>query len=550
MLIGPRLTAGHFAPRKAASAPLPTAVDRVEVEQALPSVTSLARELAAATEEVRCPVGPETTRPGLARAVQAGASMASLAPAGPAAVALNAQQSEFRSGVCPYLASQGLTPETMSGFEFAVAVGRHLDNPVQVFEAVHDKGQVVQVELPLAGTLLFDARPESTQQVLIATENNHGSTFEKSSLQSHGLAKLFGRDNIFLNNGDGWKATRQALEPYFSGNVLHTDEKTASIAAVVDRHLDALDEQLGVGGKARIDLQARLEKLTLDVAMTHLFGANLDGPALDELNAAFGVVKRSVAAETLLPGRVSRANLPGGSELKGAYATLEGWADRLVALRRQAGVGQRDALDGLLSARDPHTNAPFSDQRLRHEVLTLMLAGHETTASMISWSLCELARDPQRQGKVRGEIEQTVGERVPDFKELKALRGVAGTWRQSITEHPPSYFIARQALEDTQLGPAGQEVAVKKGTTVLLSTRHANQSKKMFSFGGGGRLCLGQLMARMEAEMAITRVLQRFELAAEGALAPASEVSAHPADATVELTRRSGHHLGNWQLAS
>ncbi|MGE0493939.1 MAG: cytochrome P450 [Vulcanimicrobiota bacterium] len=547
MLIGPRLTAGHFAPRKAAAAPLPAAA---AIDETLPSITSLALELADATQEVRCPLGPQTDKPGLTRAVQAGASMVSLAPVGPAAVALNAQQAEFRGGACPYLASQGLTPESMSKFEFAAAVARNFDNPVQVFEAVHDKGAVVQVELPLAGTLLFDARPESTQQVLIATENNHGSSFEKSSLQSHGLAKLFGRDNIFLNNGQDWKTTRQALEPYFSGNALHTDEKTASIAAVVDRHLDALDEQLGVGGKVRVDLQARLEKLTLDVAMTHLFGANLDGPALDELNDAFAAVKRSVATETLLPGRVSRASLPGGKELRQAYATLEGWADRLLAARRQAGVGQRDALDGLLSARDPQTDKPFSDQRLRHEVLTLMLAGHETTASMISWSLCELARDPRRQSEVRDEIAQTVGESVPDFKELKALRGVASAWRQSITEHPPSYFIARQALEDTRLGPAGQEVSVKKGTTVLLSTRHANQSKKMFSFGGGGRLCLGQLMARMEAEMAITRVLQRFELAADGALSTASQVSAHPADATVELTRRSSHHLGSWRLAS
>ncbi|MGE0492992.1 MAG: cytochrome P450 [Vulcanimicrobiota bacterium] len=549
MLVGPRLFSYSHRP-PVLTAGFPSSIpDSVQLGTDLPNATLLAQELEQAKESCPNGIAASPEKRGLQKADTALAQQAGLVASGPAANAVAAQQSEFRRGVCPYLATMGkveqgvLEPEAVGKLEFASSLIRNHGNAAVLFEEMHTAhGSTFQVQ-GASGPILFDTRPETVEQLLVRTEDpRNPPLFQKSAVASHGMAGLFGTDNVFLNDGPGWKLSRQAVMPYFSSKHVHTDERVAAIDAIVGRHLDRLGERVGPG--AVVDLQEVMEKTTLDVALNHIFSADLTPARLDEIHAAFAVAMQASAKETMLPGSSSRADESARARVKQAYSTLESFADELIAGRRSQGVGQRDALDGLLSMRHPDTGLGPSDSQLRHEILTLMLAGHETTASLLGWTLCELARNPEGQAQARAEIEREIGSAEPGFRSLKGLQGVHDAWFQSAVDHTPSFLIARQAVNDTLVGPEGAQVEVKKGTTILASIRHANQTRsasgstKVFSFGGGPRMCIGQMLARLEAELVMTRFLQRFEVSAQGPLQTASGLSAHPHDARVEVKPR------------
>ncbi|MCA9795127.1 MAG: cytochrome P450, partial [Candidatus Eremiobacteraeota bacterium] len=422
MLVGPRLFSHAIRPPVMRAGP--AAPDRVELGTDLPNATLLAQELEQAKESCPNGISVATDKKGLQKADTALAQQASLATAGPAATAVATQQSQFRRGVCPYLATMGkveqgvLEPEAVGKLEFASGLVRNLGNAAGLFEELHTAhGSTFQVQ-GANGPILFDTRPETVEQLLVRTEDpRNPPLFAKSALASHGMAGLFGTDNVFLNDGPGWKLSRQAVMPYFSSKHVHTDERVAAIDGIVSRHLDRLADQVGAG--AVVDLQEIMEKTTLDVALNHIFSANLSPDRLDEIHSAFAVVMKASAEETMLPGSSQRAEEGTKARVKQAEARLEAFADELIAGRRSQGVGERDALDGLLSMRHPDTGEGPTDGQLRHEILTLMLAGHETTASLLGWTLCELARNPEGQAQARDEIEREIGSAEPGFRSLK-----------------------------------------------------------------------------------------------------------------------------------
>ncbi len=434
-------------------------------------------------------------------------------------------------GSCPYLAA---TPR-VGGMELVSSVVRHLDNPCEVLGELHQlHGSHFQVKLP-GKLLLFDSRPEVMHQALAGTRNKKGQgVWEKTPELAHGFRHLFGSENVFSGTGQAWRTSRELLEPALRGNQIHTQDNITHLARVFDRHFDPV-------GEGELDLRRLTQRATLDAAFQMLFGARLSDTELDSTLEDFALVRKTLAAETLNPAGLSLAQL-GASSLAGAHQRLRSLADRLVADRRDAGEQRQDALGALLAA-DP----PLGAERLRNEVLTLMLAGHETTASLLSWALLELAHNPQVQQQLRGSLVEGLP-RPGQSGEVKAVL------LETMRLHSPAYVLARVAEEDTYLG----QTFVPRGTTLVMSPLESHRDRqawgedvdefrperfrgsaaKMFGFGGGTRLCLGQNLARLESTVFVTRFLQRFELEPISGFQSASDVSHYPREAKVNVRLR------------
>jgi cytochrome P450 len=205
----------------------------------------------------------------------------------------------------------------------------------------------------------------------------------------------------------------------------------------------------------------------------------------------------------------------------------------MIDARRRSGEGEHDLLTMLMEARDEDTGEPMSDLQLRNEVVTLILAGYETTANSLSWTWYLLSRHPEVNANVRAELAAVLGGREPQFRDLGALSLTRRTLDESLRLYPPAWIMGRRALGDDRLG----DVDIPEGSVLALSPyiTHRNPAywddperfdpdrmretkaslRKPFAyfpFGGGPRLCIGHNMAMLEAQLIIGTIAQRFDM--------------------------------------
>jgi cytochrome P450 len=442
---------------------------------------------------------------------------------------------------CPFhqvMAQADRDPEMMDTVKDTIL--RHQDNPMEALTELHQKyGRAFQVETG-QGTVRFDHHPDTARKLLVNTEGSDPD-FKKSATQTHGLASALGQDNVLIASGADWHSSREALSEFFGAQNMKTDSKIQTMSRVLDKHLDKVESGLDSTGQAEIDLSKLFREAALDVALNTLFSVQPTDQELVTLTESYEVLNKNVGKEWLLPAEITGIKAP-GQEYDQALSDIRDWAVNVVETRQRQTQKPNDALTALMGATDPDTGLPYDQERLVSEVQNLMLAGHETTANLLTWTLTEVARNPLQQAQMRNEIKEACDQNIPTANEMKALGSIFRCWREQATEHPPNFLIAREAVKDTSVGPKDAPVPIKAGTTVMVSTQHANLDTEggMFSFGGGKRFCLGINMARQETELAVTRFLQRFDISDTGARGVHSGLTQTPEDTLVRVSRRSG----------
>ncbi len=217
----------------------------------------------------------------------------------------------------------------------------------------------------------------------------------------------------------------------------------------------------------------------------------------------------------------------------------------LISARQRTGDSPGDLLDMLCSARDPETGAPMSERQIRDEVLTLFAAGHETSATAMSWTLWLLSRHPEVAQRLDAELAQVLGGRLPEWDDLPRLRWTRQILEESMRLYPPAYAIGRQALEaDTLCGyhlPARSIVFI----SIYALHRHPKYydhpdrfAPEHFSesavknrprlaympFGAGPRMCVGNHFAMIEMTLLLAALWQRFRFE----IVPEHPVVPHP----------------------
>jgi cytochrome P450 len=228
---------------------------------------------------------------------------------------------------------------------------------------------------------------------------------------------------------------------------------------------------------------------------------------------------------------------------------------RMIEARRKAPSPQTNLLSLLFSAQDGETGCGLSDTQLRDEAMTLFLAGHETTANGLSWTLFLLANHPEENQKLRAELRTVLGNDLPGINHLERLKFLDQVVRESLRLFPPAYVIGRRAIEDHRL--AG--IRIPKGSVLLASPWTVQRSERYYSnplefrperwttdfrstlprfaffpFGGGPRQCIGEGFAWMEMALVLAVLVRDWDFD----LVPGQQIRPHAA-----MRLRSNHPI-------
>jgi cytochrome P450 len=226
-------------------------------------------------------------------------------------------------------------------------------------------------------------------------------------------------------------------------------------------------------------------------------------------------------------------------------AVLDGVVDQIITHRRHTPDEHEDLLAMLMEARDEQSGEAMDDQQLRDEVMTLMLAGHETTSTALAWTLYLLSQHPGVREELEAEIDRVLNGRTPELEDLPKLPYAAMVLQETLRLYPPAWGLARWCHEADEVG--GYYVAPDSSVTLspFLTHRHPDfwpdperfdpqrftpeqeRERPRFAylpFGGGPRQCIGNQFAMTEALLILATIIQRYRLA----LPPGYTVSIDP----------------------
>jgi cytochrome P450 len=418
-------------------------------------------------------------------------------------------------------------------------------------------GDAVRVPIGPKTSFYLLSRPEHAEHVLAANQDNYVKAFTYRPLRA-----LIG-NGLLTSEGEDWRRHRRLIQPVFARRDVLAFGPAMTEAA--QRMLMRWDE---LGDGAVIDVATQMSALALDVVGWALFSTDLTGDA-ERTVRAMAAGQRVAMLASLLPlsyGPRSTRMVKAAARRAGHTTEgIEGPVGRIMAARRAGGNGHRDLLDVLMTARNPD-GSPFTDTEIADEVSTFMLAGHETTANTLSWSLALLAAYPAARSRLEHEVDSALGGREPTAADAARLEWTTAVVAEALRLYPPAWTIERDAIAGDDVAgvpvPAGSLVAIPP----YLVHRHrefwpdpagfdparfcpdtrnnpARQHRYAYiPFGGGRRACVGQSFAELETVLVLASITQRFrlELTASGIPQPRANVTLRPGPGLrMRLSRRA-----------
>ena len=406
-------------------------------------------------------------------------------------------------------------------------------DPFRFMTDVRDAyGDAAAFRLGRQRTYMFTT-PAAVERVLV----DDADAFSKPDFQTDAMEELLGQ-GLLLSEGTFWKEMRQLTQPAFSpGRIAELTEMMAERAA-------ALTERWRPG-EVR-DVEAEMARVTVEIIVDAMFGAEL-GPArtrivqenLEPLGRRFEPdPKRAVVPDW--------APTPGNREYRAAVENLETVIDEIVAERRRDDGDGDDLLSILLDAREA---GEIADRQIRDELMTMLLAGHDTTALALTYAWYLLADHPEAERRVHEEVDRVVDGR-PTFADVRELTYVRRVLDESLRLYPPVYAMFRQAERDVELG--GYELPAR--SLVMLPQWAIHRDPRYFDdpeafrperwadpdhptyayfpFGAGPRSCIGKLFSLTEATILLATIAgeYRLERVDDGALELRGSLTMHPAD--------------------
>src|SRR3989440_4859990 len=311
-----------------------------------------------------------------------------------------------------------------------------------------DHGDVVWMRF-LYVPALFLYHPNDIEYVLFTNSKN----FIKSmSLRSNFFQRLVGK-GLLTSEGEEWKRQRRLSQPAF-----HRERVTSYGQVMVD-YTNRLTAKWAEGETR--DVHRDMMRLTLEIVVQCLFSADVSTD-VDEVGATLKELVKPFAAQATL-GWILNNRLPTPAHLRfhALARKIDKVVYRIISERRVSGEDKGDLLSMLLAARD-EDGSQMSDRQLRDEVMTLFLAGHETTALTLAWSWYLLGTHPEAEKRFHAELDEVLGERPPTAADLPRLKFAEQIAKECMRLYPPAYGLGREAISDCEIGgyrvPAGTQV--------------------------------------------------------------------------------------------
>jgi cytochrome P450 len=422
-------------------------------------------------------------------------------------------------------------------------------DPLAFFVGAHrEYGDVVRYRLALFSAYLV-AHPDHVKRVL---QDNH-TNYTKDVIDYKVLGWIV-EQGVLLSDGPLWLRQRRLMQPAFHR------QRIAGLGAMMAQVAGDLAETWAPAAARGevVDVGQAMTAVTMRVVGRALFSADV-GEAVDTVGRSFSALDADLIRR-FRSGMIFPPVLPTPRDraFRANRKALDGVVDGIIQARRTTGQREDDLLQMLLEARDEETGEGMTDDQLRAEVKTLLLAGHETTANSLAWVWYLLSQHPEAEAQLHAELDEVLGGRLPGLDDLPRLVYTRMVFDEALRLYPPAWLVARRASEADTLGP----YEVGAGSAIIISTYVTHRHKEFwddperfdperfrpgraekyhryayFPFGGGPRQCIGNTFAQMEATLILATLAQRYRLR----LAP-NHPPVEPL-ALITLQQRHGLHM-------
>jgi len=418
-------------------------------------------------------------------------------------------------------------------------------NPILLFKHLRRFGRAAHYRILFRDVVLLHD-PADIREVLI----DKAASFGKDRTQKR--MKILLGEGLITSDGEAHKRARRIAAPAFHR------QRIQRYAGQIVALSHGLSEQWEPGQP--LNIAAEMMRLALQITARTLFDTEVTAEIHDlndQVNIIMDLYNYLVAmprAELLL-----NSPLPGMRRFRRAKARLDAVVDGMIqasivqARRTEAGASsgleeRGDLLSMLLASRDDQAEGDglkLSTEELRDQVLTLFLAGYETVANALAWTWMLLGQNSAAEARLHDELDAVLAGRLPTLEDLPRLEYTTMVLSESMRLFPPAWAMGREALEDVSIGP----YRLRKGSMIFFSqyivhrdprffppperfwperfTAEAKAARPRFAyfpFGGGGRQCIGESFAWMEATLALATIAQRWRLA----LVPGQTIEPQP----------------------
>jgi cytochrome P450 len=396
-------------------------------------------------------------------------------------------------------------------------------NPTAVFmDAARRFGDVAYLQI-LSRHGYLVTNPRDVRHVL----QDNARNYHKSPLY-HKLRISIG-DGLVTSEGDFWLRQRRIAQPAFHR---HRIAALADVMAQAAREVGTRWEAIA-DGRRPVDVAEEMMRLTRTVVLRALLGADL-GPFADRVDHAWTILNEHIGESFWSLGLTDRLPTPKKRRFEAARAVLRGAVEYIIAERRRHPSSEHaDLLSMLMSSVDEETGEGMTDEQLRVEVTTFLLAGQETTSLALTWTWYLLSQHPEVQERLEAEVDAAANGRPPEFADLAMMPYARMVIDEALRLYPPAWGFSRQALADDELGgfrlprgwlafvmpyvlhrlPQYWEDPERFDPERFTPERSADRPKFVYlPFGAGPRQCIGNHFALIEAHLVVATLAQRFRL--------------------------------------
>ena len=376
---------------------------------------------------------------------------------------------------------------------------------------------------------ILRARMGAFPLVLITSaELAHEALVEKDTdfVKGFGLS-LFGKpllgNGLLTSEGDAHRRQRKLMAPAF------VQKRIAEYATEISARSEAA--QRGFADGATVDVAVAMMHLTLEIVGKTLFDAEIGSDAAEVGEALTLAMEHIVGSLGSLVPIPPTWPTPRNRRNQQAIARLDHIVYRMIREHREGGRDRGDFLSMLLLAQDEDDGSVMTDKQVRDESMTIVLAGHETTANALAWTFYLLAQYPDVRARLEAEVDAALGGRTPTLADLPKLPYALQVLKESMRLYPPVYVFARRPVRDVTLGGH----AIRKGQMVLFNVAGTHRASRYFTepnrfdpdrftpaaekalprqaympFGAGSRVCIGNHFALMEGQLVLAALAQRL----------------------------------------
>ena len=442
-------------------------------------------------------------------------------------------------------AGRGLAVPGANGYPLVGLLPHVLLDPLQALLGVVKRhGDVACVNVGFEKIYLL-SHPDHVEHVFRA---NGGNFVKEGSLWAAGQ-QLAG-NGIATAEGSAWLRQRRMMQPQF-----HRQKLAVMTSLMVEAGVEGLDAWRPAAQKGQpIELLRELKSVSTHIFLRALLSTSISAQEMSELTDAVNVALGHINVLMWTSSLPRWLPIPGSRRFQQARQII----DRIIypIIRSRYGQpGERgDLLDLLLLARDADTGERMSEQQVRDELVTLVVAAHETTATALAWTVYLLCGHPEAERRVAAEARSLAGDRLPAFEDLEKLPYTKMAFQEAMRLYPPLWLTVRRAVAQDKIAgyriPAGALVAIvpyvihrhpsswqrpeafepERFTQANAEGRHRGA---YLPFGAGGHLCIGKNLAIMEAQLLLAMLFQRYRVS----LVPGQKVKPQ---AAIVLRPRNG----------